>query len=145
MAAPDPHPGLSKIRAVPLFRAHRVVVLRTLAGRVRELVEAADVVSEGAVRDEGGSLVYYGTTSLLVSAEGHGLPAADVATLFRRDPHVRLLAVRVARRELGARVSDGVGTLLAEVVVEVRGRMVAVEVDVVAPIEARREAPRARS
>lgn len=145
MAALDPHPGLRKIRAVPLFRAHRVVVLRTVAGRVRELVEGADVVSEGAVRDEGGALVYYGTTSLLVTAEGHGLPAVDVATVFRRDPHVRLLALRVARREIGARVTGALGTVRAEVVIEVRGRMVAVEVDVVARIEARREAPRARS
>jgi hypothetical protein len=129
---------LTKIRAVPIFRAHRVAIVRTVAGRMRELVESADVVSEGATRTEDGSAVYYGSTSLLFRAEAIGVSPEDLKLVLERDPHVRLLALRVARREIAARVASDIGPLRAEVSVSLKGRCVTFDVDVVAAVALRR-------
>ena len=57
-------PGLAKVRHVP---THRVRALRLVAAaewHVREWLESADVVSEGAGDDDGR---YYGTTSIVIA------------------------------------------------------------------------------
>jgi hypothetical protein len=130
-----PRPGLTKIRAVPLLRERRVRLVHALPGRVEELVARADVVSEGATRLEDGAPVYYGTTSLRLPS-GAGDPER-VAAVLAVDPTLRVLALRVARRELAARVASEVGTLRAEMAVAVKGGAVVVDVDIVAPIATR--------
>jgi hypothetical protein len=138
MASDTPHPGLTKIRSVPLYRERRVVVVRTVAGRIRELIEAADVVSEGATRNEDGELVYFGSTSLHLRGDAMGVGPHQLAALLARDPHVRLLALRIARREISARVSTDIGTLRTELSIGVKDRVVTIDVDIVAAIARRR-------
>lgn len=110
-----PGPGLAKVRAAPLLRRHRVELVATSDGRLRELFDRADVISEGSARVEGGEIVYYGSTSLRIGA-GAG-PDAGIEALARvaaLDPHIRLRALRMARQEASARADGPIGTLRAE-------------------------------
>jgi hypothetical protein len=86
----------------------------TSEGRLRELLEAADVVSEGSARAEGDNLVYYGSTSLLLMPAVAPHELAVLARILEMDPHVRLRVLRVARREACARAGGALGTLRAE-------------------------------
>jgi hypothetical protein len=130
-------PGLAKVRDAPLVARRSVDLCAALEGRWRELLEAADVVSEGRTQPEGGALVYYGSTSVLLLSRsaGGGLPDADVgalAAVVRADPHVRLRVLRIAHREAAARAGGPIGTLRAEIDVGASARGVALLVEVVA-------------
>ncbi|MCC6556163.1 MAG: hypothetical protein IT372_24650 [Polyangiaceae bacterium] len=107
-------PGLAKARAAPLVRRRRLELVAASDGRLRELFDDADVISEGRAGLEGGELVYHGSTSVrLGPGDDAGIEAlARVATL---DPHMRLRALRLARREASARAGGPIGTLRAEV------------------------------
>jgi hypothetical protein len=132
-----PRPGLAKVRAAPLFGRRNVALIVAHPGPLRDLVEAADVVSEGATRIEGGALVYYGTTSvlLLCRSAGGALPDDEASTMAGAlgcDPHLRLRAVRIAHREATARAGGPLATLLAEIHVAPTARGVTLLVEVVA-------------
>lgn len=136
-SATHPHPGLVKIRAAPLVRRRRVELIVAEEGPLRDVVEAADVVSEGRTKIEGGQLVYYGSTSVLLRcrAAGGTLPDAEIealSALLRRDPHVRLRVIRIAHREAAARAGGPIGTVSAEIDVAASARGVALLVEVVA-------------
>ncbi len=130
-------PGVAKIRGVPLVQRRTVQLSSVSTGRLREIVDAADVVSEGRTLAEGGRLVYYGSTSVLLlrRSAGGDVPDLDVPTLaalLRVEPHVRLRVLRIAQREAAARAGGPLGTLLAEIDVAASARGVALLVDVVA-------------
>lgn len=132
-----PRPGLAKVRAAPLFGRRNVALVVAHPGPVRDLVEAADVVSEGATRVEGGALVFYGSTSVLFlrASAGGALADDEVSTftgLLGCDPHLRLRAVRIAHREATARAGGPLATMLAEIHVAPNARGVALLVEVVA-------------
>ncbi len=83
------------------------------------MFEQADVMSEGAARQEGSRAVYYGTTSIvlpLVSRGGHIPDGHRGATLrlLACDPHARVRAVRIAWREAQVRAGAPLGQLRAE-------------------------------
>jgi hypothetical protein len=126
-----------KIRSVPLVQTRTISLTTAIAGRWQEIVERADVVSEGRTEIEDGRLVYYGSTSVLLlrCSEGGALPDVDVsmlAALLRRDPHVRLRVLRIAHREATARAGAPLGTLRAEIDVGAGARGVSLLVEVVA-------------
>ena len=130
-------PGLTKVRAVPLVMRRTVHLSSVSTGRLREIVDAADVVSEGCTRPEGGRLVYYGSTSVLLLRRSAGgqVPDVDVhslTALLRVEPHVRLRVLRIAHREAAARAGGTLGTLHADIDVAASARGVALLVDVVA-------------
>jgi hypothetical protein len=137
-APPSPaHPGLTKIRKIPLVQSRRLEFYATLAGRWEEIIARADVVSEGRTQPEGDRLVYYGSTSVLLlrCSDGGELPDVDIdhlAALLRRDPHVRLHVLRIAHREATARAGGPLGTLRAEMDVGACARGVSLLVEVVA-------------
>lgn len=126
--APD-GPGIAKIRRVPLVRTVQRELSSTLDGRWRELIESADVVSEGAVRVEAAGARYYGTTSLVVEAA-----AEDVAKIAASDPHLRLRAVRIAVREASTRAGGPLTHVRVELSFRRAGRGVCVVADVVADV-----------
>lgn len=137
--SPHPHPGLTKIRAVPLVRRRVVKLVVADAGPIGEILDAADVVSEGRVEAEKGELVYYGSTSVLLLRKGAGgaLPDAEIAALsalLQRDPHARVRVLRIARREAMARAGGTLGTIRAEIDVSPSARGVALLVEVVARV-----------
>jgi hypothetical protein len=107
--------------------------------RWRELFEAADVMSEGAVRQELEGPTYYGTTSLLLPFTSRGglVPdelALDVTRLVSRDPHARVRAVRIARREAQVRSVHPIGRIRAELVVRHDSRGIRLDVEVEARV-----------
>jgi len=135
---PRPYPGLAKVRVAPLVRRRLLELITAESGPFRDVVEGADVVSEGRTEEtEGGALVYYGSTSVLLLRRGAGgeLPDAEIeamAALLRRDPHVRVRVLRIAHREAAARAGAPLGTLRAEIDVSPGARGVALLVEVVA-------------
>ena len=58
---------------------------RTADYRWRELFKSADVISEGAIKNELEGPVYYGTTSLLLPyvSRGGGVPDEDATIVTR--------------------------------------------------------------
>jgi hypothetical protein len=117
-------------------RFRSVDLCQTLDYRWRELLEKADVMSEGAVRREPEGLVYYGSTSLLLPFESNGgeIPdreAGHLAGVLCGDPHVRLRALRIACREAELRSHGPLGRVVAEVFVrrDRRGLKLDIEVE----------------
>ncbi|UQA56402.1 hypothetical protein [Polyangium aurulentum] len=136
--AHPPRPGLAKARAQNLLRRRSIDLVATEEGPLRAIIEAADVISEGLARVEGGGRVYYGSTSVLLPARSRGgtLPDADIATLARllgSDPHLRVRALRIACREAQARAGS-IGTVRAEMVISTTAAGVELVVDVVAVV-----------
>lgn len=132
-------PGLAKAKTRSLVRRRRMEFVATEDGPIRLLVESADVVSEGLPRIEGAGSVYYGTTSVLLTASSRGgnVPDEDVenlSILLANDPHLRLRVLRIAVREARARAQGELGRVSAEMDVRSSSAGVVVTVDVVAVV-----------
>jgi len=129
-------PGLKKTHALPLVSTRKVELWQSADYRWRELFEAADVMSEGATRDEPDGKTYYGSTSILLpfSSRGGLIPddqAEQVVRLVARDPHARLRATRIARLEAQVRSGSPIGRVRAELgaAIVAHGVQVSVEVE----------------
>lgn len=85
-------PGLRKASNVPAYLQTNVMFLRSEDAFWRDAFAAADIVSEGSSSQTS----YMGTTSILLHLDDrHG----HAATIAERCMHVRLRALRIARRE----------------------------------------------
>jgi hypothetical protein len=109
--------------------------------RWRELFERADVMSEGATRDEPDGSTYYGTTSILLLSESCGgqLRDSDVATAVgaaQFDPHARVRAIRIACLEAQLRAGSPLDTIHADLLVSREARGIRVDVEIEARIVA---------
>lgn len=104
------------------------------------LFERADIISEGATdRDEEG-LVYRGTTSIILPAAALGVeldPAriASLARLASADPHLRLRATRIARREAYVRAPGPLQPAHMDLTVRSVVEGVRIDVEVEAAVE----------
>jgi len=132
-------PGLRKARGHPVATSRVLQVWKSTDYRWRELFEAADVMSEGAVRHEREGPTYYGTTSVLLPFMSRGglVPdelAKDVARLASKDLHVRVRALRIAWREARVRSVHPIGRMRAEFVVRPDSRGIRIDIDVEAQI-----------
>jgi len=133
-------PGLSKTRALGLLERRTLTLLRSSDYRWRELFERADVMSEGACRDEpDGTTAYYGSTSVLLpfASKGGAVPdelGAEVAALIASDPHARVRAVRMACLEAQVRSRGPLGRVRAELFVRSTTRGIKVDVEVEAAV-----------
>ena len=101
-------------------------------------------MSEGAIREEQGTRVYYGTTSLIL-----GLPVetpveerAFLCALAEKDVHVHVHALRAAHREAQSRVSGVLGRTACELHFREDPRGLRIDVDVQAPLIERRRVSR---
>jgi hypothetical protein len=138
-------PGLAKTRQAPLLGVRTLRLVTSSDARWRELFEKADIISEGASRGEGDSRAYFGCTDivLLVRPEQPGQSLAYLAGAAAFDPHVRLRAVRMARREAAQRANGPLDRLRAEISVSACARGVTVHVEVEAHVfPDRRAVPR---
>jgi hypothetical protein len=133
-------PGLAKTRSAPLVEERLAQVTRTSDGRWRALFDAADLVTEGAAREEPQGRFWYGTTSMILPADARD--AALLARVAARDVHVRLRALRAARREACLRAPGRLGRLACEIRFRAHPRGVRIDVDVQAPLIERRAVPR---
>jgi hypothetical protein len=147
-------PGVKKTHALPLVSSRKVELWQSSDYRWRELFEGADVMSEGATRDEPDGKMYYGSTSILLpfSSRGGLVPddqAEQVRRLALRDPHARLRATRIARLEAQVRSAAPIGRVRAELSVSVAAHGIQVSVEVEARVHKelgeRERAPRKTS
>ena len=136
-------PTLRKARAPDLIERDGPFV-RTTEGRWRELFAKADAMSEGAVKDEQGERVYYGSTSLIV-----GLPVdmpveerTFLRALAEKDVHAHVHALRCAHREAQSRAPAMLGRTACDVRFSEDPRGLRIDVDVQAPLIERRRVTR---
>lgn len=137
-------PKLRKARAPGLVE-RRGDFVRTTEGRWRALFAEADTVSEGAVRDEAGGRVWYGSTSLILELPVD-IPVEErefLRAVAEKDVHVHVHALRCAHREAQSRAPGMLGRTVCELRFEHDPRGLRIDVDVQAPLIERRRATRA--
>jgi len=137
--SPPPRPGLAKTRELPLLQRQQRQFWQSNDLTWRDLLEKADVVSEGAIRDETDGPVYYGSTIILLLDSSHGgrFSPSERTTLFallEHDPHARVRVVRMACLEAQLRAHRAIGSIRAELSVRLDPRGLRVDVDVEAPV-----------
>lgn len=113
----EPRPGLARARQT-LLRARSARLVAASEGLLREAFERADVVSEG---ERGADGSYFGSTSLVLRGALTGFSGLP-RSVFEADPHLRLRALRVARREAERRAGAALGTVRADLSVSVTRR-----------------------
>ena len=139
-------PGLAKAERPALIRTRTLKLVAGSDARWLELFESADIVSEGAPRAYEEGRRYYGSTDIVlpVAAERSEDDLASLARVVALDPHVRLRALRLARREAEQRASGPLERLEAEITVESRANGIALHVEVEGEVLPERRAfPRA--
>jgi hypothetical protein len=144
---PERRPGLAKTTRVDLFHSRTLRLVASSDARWGELFDTADVMSEGAPRGEGNDRSYFGSSNiiLLIAPEAPDQTVQSLAGAVARDPHVRLRAMRLARREAAQRASGPLDRVRAEITVSPCTTGVAVHVDVEASVlPDRRATPRQR-
>ena len=145
MNPPPRRPGLAKTGQDPLFADRTLVLLTSSDARWSELFEKADVVSEGAPRPSGDERVYFGSTDIVLRLEPErtGQTRSLLAAAVARDPHVRVRALRAARREAAQRAQGPLDRLIAEMTFGINDHGVVVHVEVEARVfPDRRAVPR---
>jgi hypothetical protein len=139
-------PGPAKTGTFALGTSRKLELWQSADYRLRELFEAADVMSEGATRSEPDGATYYGSTSVLLPFISHGgfVPndrAADIMRLVASDPHARLRAIRIACLEAQVRSAAPIGRVRAELFVRADTRGIRVDVEVEARVFKNSERP----
>ena len=126
---------LAKARLALLQVGHAMRV-RSVDARWRALFDHADAVSEGSVQHETGGDVWYGSTSLILPfPEGSTEPVREfLAAIAAVDLHVRVRALRIARREAASRAPGVLGRSTCEIRFVATPRGVSIDVDVQAPL-----------
>ncbi len=130
-------PGLRKARGPGFFLREELTRLRSDDAAWREVFARADVVSEGAV--QGGD--WFGSTSIVLDLPE--MPAEDLATvrsLAARCLHVRLRALRIARREAQSRAGASLLPSQCEIRFDDDSRGLRIDVDVQASLLTKRRA-----
>jgi hypothetical protein len=125
------HPGLAKAGALPSILSRTAVMVLVRDGYWRSLFERADIVSEGAEREESDQRVWYGSTSIILPT---GADTARFAVLAAYDAHARTRALRAARREACSRAPHPLGRLACDLHFSADPRGVRIDVDVQAPL-----------
>jgi hypothetical protein len=118
--------------------------LRTSEGRWRDLFDAADALSEGAVKEEEGGRVWYGSTSLILElpVETSLEDRAQLLAIAEKDVHVHVHALRCAHREAQSRAPGMLGRTVCELRFGEDPRGLRIDVDVQAPLIERRRVTR---
>lgn len=149
-------PGIVKARRAPLYVARKMLVVRRSHAEWRDWFDRADIVSEGSARQEGNGRVWYGSTSLILprvaiagsltreaSTHDRGQlgvepvekeSAALLVRFAERDVHLRLRALRIARREAALRAPSPLGRVVCEIRIVCEDEGVRIDVDVQAPL-----------
>ena len=136
----DNRPGPKKVERLPIGSRRTCHFVQSIDYSWRELFEKADVVSEGAIRNEPDGPVYYGSTSVLLATSlyGGGYAESDrdaVLQLLSADPHARVRAVRIACLEAQLRARRSIGAVRAELTIRTDTRGVRVDIDVEARVK----------
>lgn len=129
-------PGLAKVRRPPHVTTKLKSFVRTFDGAIRDWLELADIVSEGALRAgvDGQRASYFGSTSIILewsrSLSGVRPEDVDVMRALTRDPHLRVRALRLARREAEVRAGSELSVVRADFDARATLRGVVLTIDV---------------
>lgn len=137
-------PSLAKARTPALVERGGVMV-RTTEGRWRELFEAADAMSEGAVKEETtGERTWYGSTSLILElpVETSLEDREQLLAIAKKDLHAHVHALRWAHREAQSRAPGQLGRVTCDLRFSEDPRGLRIDVDVQAPLIERRRVTR---
>ena len=93
-------------------------------------------MSEGSVKDEPSGRVWYGSSSFILPLRASDTPETRefIAEVAAHDVHVRVRALRAARREATLRAPGGLGPSVCEMRVTTDSRGVRIDVDIQAPL-----------
>ena len=133
-------PGIMKVRRPQPHSSRMAWLTRADDALWALLFKHADIISEGAADQEEHMLVYRGTTSIILPTAPLGLDfdASRIASLVRVasvDPHVRLRATRIARREAYVRAPGPLQPAHMDLVVRATPGGVRIDVEVEAAVE----------
>jgi hypothetical protein len=137
-------PSLAKAGIPPLIE-RRGDMVRTTEGRWRELFDAADMVSEGATKEEpDGDRTWYGSTSLILElpVETSLEDRAQLLAIAQKDVHAHVHALRSAHREAQSRAPAMLGRITCELRFSDDPKGLRIDVDVQAPLIERRRVNR---
>ena len=139
MSSRDVRPGPKKVQRLPIGSRRTCNFVQSIDYSWRELFEKADVVSEGAVRNESDGPVYYGSTSVLLASSLHGGGYAEaqreaLSHLLAVDPHARVRAVRLACLEAQLRARQSIEAVRAELTIRLDPRGVRIDIDIEARV-----------
>lgn len=129
-------PGLAKVRRPPHITTKLKSFVRTFDGAVRAWIDVGDIVSEGSLRPgaDGRESTYFGTTSILLewsrSVAGMRPENEAVVAALTQDPHLRVRALRLARREAEVRAATELSVLRADFDARATARGVVLTIDV---------------
>lgn len=127
-------PGLARAATLPFYV--QKTLYRGQDARWCEAFEKADLVSEGAVKSStspvDNSSTYFGSTSILLNVPPR--ERERTAHLARDCVHVRLRAVRLARREAEVRSQGPLGVSRCEVKIVADPNGLRIDVDLEAPL-----------
>ena len=131
-------PGLARASVLPFYVTK--TLYRGQDARWSEAFATADLVSEGAVKmpsasqsqKTGTASTYFGSTSILLQVPAR--ERARTAHLARECVHVRLRAVRLARREAEVRSNGQLGVSRCEVKIMEDPNGLRIDVDLEAPL-----------
>lgn len=131
-------PGLARAGTLPFYVTK--TLYRGQDARWSEAFASADLVSEGAVsmptaaQGQRGATAstYYGSTSILLQVPAR--ERARTAHLARECVHVRLRAVRLARREAEVRANGRLGVSRCEMKIVEDPNGLRIDVDLEAPL-----------
>jgi hypothetical protein len=124
-------PGLRKTQGLPLVERRETLLVRTHDAAWRLVFEAADAVSEGQLRGD----TWFGSTSLLLRAED-SVPAS-LPAIAARCIHIRLRAIRFARREAQARAPGSLAQSRCDVRFSAHPGGIRIDVDIEADLLAK--------
>lgn len=128
-------PGLAKTQGERALQYRAALLVRGPIAHWAKLIETADVVSEGAMKDDGDIPTWYGSTSLVLMLHEHDVKNREfLASIVTRDPHVRLRAMRIAVREASSRAPAPLGRALCDMRAVEDRRGVRIDVDLQAPL-----------
>lgn len=132
-------PSVTKIRSLPALSWRERTFVRATHPLLADWLVGADVVSEGGITLVGEVKTYFGTTQVRLpwaNAPHASLRDQRTFEVLAHDPHLRVLLVRMARREALAR-----GGELAVLRVDLSFSTDAVGFIALADVEARTIAP----
>jgi len=134
-------PGIAKVRHPSPHASREMSLTHADDGLWALLFDNADIVSEGAVDREGEDLVYRGTTSIILSTGVLGRAddpfVSRLAQVASIDPHLRLRAVRIARREAQVRAPSTLEPAHMDVGIRFADGGVRIDVEVDAVVDER--------
>jgi hypothetical protein len=143
-------PGLVKSKQAPLLERRVRTFVRCTDYRWQELFDNAEILSEGAVRNDSDGKVYYGSTHIRLFDGKHGGLYGDVdreefRRLMAHDPHARLRAMRIACLEAQIRSHASLESTRTEVHFSADSDAIDISVDVEARLVREERAGRERS